>query len=119
MTLEQIVNQIRNFADLHDQIKSFYEGELTKENVTKTHYYYRLMCEEIPSTINQGNETFDFRIGCFGRVNLDQSNRLNTLSDTRQILTDFISFFTNNPNLVSVKLSLPITITDYIEYQDD
>ncbi len=119
MTLEQIVNTIRTFANAHLQIKSFFEGELSEQNLRQSELYYRFMIELQPSTINVGKEVFSFKVGCFGKVNLNQGNRLNVLSDTRQICTDFISYIKNNPGLTNIGIELPITLNDYVEYSDD
>ena len=119
MTLEQIVNEIKTFGANHDQIKSVFEGELKDSNLGKGDLYPRLMFELIPSTIDLGQEFFSFRVGCFDRVMTDQSNRLNVLSDCRQILTDFCGYFKNNPSLNALFLQLPVTLTDYVEYKAD
>lgn len=119
MTLEQIVNAARTFAENHDQVKSFFEGQLEDNTVKKDALYYRLMMELQPSVIDEGNETFVFRVGVFGKVHSDQSNRINVLSDTRQICTDFIAYFRNNPDMRMLRINVPVTITDYVDYSDD
>lgn len=77
------------------------------------------MAEPTPSTVSDGSETFNFRIGVFGKVNVSQNNQIKVLSDTRQILTDFVAYFKNNPQLSTVGIVVPITFEDYIEWDQD
>lgn len=113
MTLEQIIIEIRKFVSAHRQLKSFFEGDIFDFDLTKSQLYPVFTTTLLPSSIGEGVESFTFQFGVFDKLDNDLANRINVLSDARQICTDFIAYMRNNPAMDTIDIGLPITLEDF------
>lgn len=119
MTLNQIITQIKSFQQNHKQLKSLFAGLITDYDVNKSQDYPVLIVTWLPSTISDGRENFSFTIGVFDKMNLDFSNEIEILSDTRLIAKDFLAFIKTNPDFKTLSLDLPIELNPQVEKFDD
>jgi len=89
VTYEQIINELRKFQQSHKQLKSFFEGDIWDYNKEQNRLYPVFIATLLPSQLQDKGESFTFQFGVFDKVNVDGSNRVNVLSDTRLIVKDF------------------------------
>jgi hypothetical protein len=94
MTFNQIITLFSDWAGNHLQIKTFGNGEeWEKEGILKPGILYP-MFYTIPTT----SQTFEntkqrsFKVICFAQVKKDKTNEQEVLSDTEQIIDDFIKY---------------------------
>lgn len=119
MTLNQILNHIQRFQQSHRQLKAFFNDLLSEYATGKGGLYPVLTCTVLPSPFSEGKEVFTFEFGVFDKMNLDWSNEIEVLSDTRLICLDLLAFIKNNPDFKKLSLELPVTLEPHTEQFDD
>jgi hypothetical protein len=92
MTLNQIIEEIRQFTDSHYQLNTFFSGD-TWDFQAQTNIYPALISVQAPATISSGRMTVSFNIFITDICNKDRSNVDEILSDTLQIMGDLYAYF--------------------------
>jgi len=98
MTLNQLIAAIRRAGENHKMIRAVYVGPEYDLNATQGLDNYPMLWV-IPDTVtmlssdddSQTEQTFRFALAVADRVYHDQSNQLDALSDTQQLLSDVLA----------------------------
>ena len=94
-SLKLIIDGFKEFATLHEQIKSFGFGEiqqLTNDIITKVEpNYIRFYVLYDAAKIHSGNLNLNFKIIICDRLEEDLVNRQDVLNDTMEVAKDFFS----------------------------
>lgn len=111
LTLNNIVNEIRTFATNHEQINSFQWS--TVVNVGDEAPVYPLLVSELSETSAEFDENADayfIDFSILGKPNLvdEYTSTLETLSDTKLIANDLVSYFKRHDFGVKFKIDLPV-----------
>lgn len=117
LTLDQTVTLIQAFATQHLQIKDFFFGDIWEYTVKKGDKFPVLTCTLKGANLSDGVEVTDFEFGIWDLVNIDNSNELAVLSDTKSIAKDLVSYF-RSPLFEDFEVNLPVQMTDYNEKFD-
>lgn len=120
LTLNQIVSLLQNFQESHLQLAEFFEGDIYDYDVSKTGRYPVMTCVLQPSSLAEAEESFNFQIGIWNKVNLGDSNRRKVLSDTRLICKDVVAYLKSDVDINEVaKIDFPITLENHTEQFSD
>jgi hypothetical protein len=97
-SLNQLIKIFNDFADSHLQINSFGFGEIWEANGNPktTGNTPTLWVFPIQSTINDNTIVFSFDDRCWDLVTKGEANENDVLSDTHQILVDFVNYIKNS-----------------------
>jgi len=124
INFKDVVGFFETIATKHYQIKSFHSGNLDEVDINKlgAEDYVILYAEPGSATVNTGVLTYSFTIYVMDKIsdvvgdepNKQRLGRVDTYSETLQILNDVIAEFKQNLNSKSyvddqVVLQLPIT----------
>lgn len=119
-TLNQLIKIFNDFADAHDEIHSFGFGEIWEANGdpkttgnTPTLWIFPTQSTQFENTI-----VFSFDVRAWDLVHKDESNENEVLSDTHQILSDFIQFVKHNASY-DFNVSGDPTMTPFTEQLAD
>ncbi len=89
---KQVIEDMREIADAHEQINSFGFGQLeqlTMDIVTeKEPIYIKMYVVPETTVLNQNQLTYNLRIIIVDRLNEDYSNQRDALNDTLEIIKD-------------------------------
>ena len=123
ITFRNVVGFLETIADKHYTINSFHSGLMDEVDINKmgAEDYTILYAEPGTATIDKGSMTYNFTIYVLDMINDEVGDapnnqrlgRLDTLSESLQILNDVINEFHQNLNVKSwvndeVVLNLPI-----------
>ncbi len=109
-TLEKLIELIREVCLNHYMVKSFGFGPTYNMNALRSLQPTYIWLEEGPSKITMGNGShktglYTFTLYCMDRIQKDESNYTQTLSDTKFILDTIITELDQNPLFVQLGLS--------------
>lgn len=93
VTINQIVNQISNFASGHYQVNGFGTGQIEMFAASGTTEYPYLFCEFLPFSTEERVYSINVRIYLLDRLQKESRNLQNILSDTQQVVLDLIAYF--------------------------
>jgi hypothetical protein len=131
LTYNQILKISRNFQTAHYQLKNFGNGGSWDEVVhnQQTTYKYPLMwIDDLPSSLSEGSETYNFRVSFSAPVvtlkergtDLMSSNVNEVKSDMIQISNDFIAYWVNQTDdYAGLVLEKSVSRTTFEDLTDD
>lgn len=96
-TYNQLLTIFKNFADNHDQVKSFYAGKPQDfRNPDRLYPLLYVQCNDVESLANEIQ--YQFEIVVLDRITTDGelSNENEVFSDTLQIISDLKAYLTNS-----------------------
>lgn len=91
MTLKQVIKQLRTIVLSHRLVKSYYFGNITEWDEFTGLVYPSVVITMDRPTIEKNLTRVGFTIWIADRLKEDSSNRNDVLSDTLQMLNDFVS----------------------------
>lgn len=98
MTLNQVLGQLKKFADDHQQINDFEQGPTDRFNVRETKYPAMWVTVN-PSTYAANSLQYRFSFIFYDLIFDDYSNELEVQSDTLSIAMDLVAHLNNNLEL--------------------
>lgn len=116
LTLNQIVNQITNYANQHAQINSVVFGEFYNALSDEDIVYPAMFFNIDRSEILERQTRFNFEIYLLDRQ-LQETNGLEVLSDMTLVAQDIVSLLRNNANPWIVGTN--ISVNYFVEYDPD
>ena len=99
LNYEKIINESKDFADRHDQINSFGNGDLfeiveEKNGHSLQDYNYPLLwLQDGTSNINSNELTFSFNVIVLDQVLNGEENENYVKSSMHQLLLDYLAYF--------------------------
>jgi len=110
-SLNKLIELIGLVSRNHRMVKSFRHGPLWDMNALKDLQTPYIWCEEAQSRITIGNGShktglYTFRLYCLDRIQKDQSNYQEILSDTKFILDTIITELDQHPLFIQLGLSI-------------
>lgn len=116
ITLRQLIEVFKQFADDHPQINSFGQGDVWEITANKLQHP-TLWVDIQASTINRNTVSYAFQVYCMDLVNKNESNELDVQNDIFMILRDLIIILKRDYELIPENSS--IQITPFTENFDD
>ena len=117
LTLNQVVKNLNYIGSAHNQVKTFYFGELYDFAASGT-TQYPAMAVTLEPTQYQGNVLiYSFNVYMLDLVHKNLENATEVLSDTIQMCTDVIALVDNR--LYDWRVEKTSTLTDIQGGQDD
>ena len=109
-SLNDFISIIKEVSLNHLMVKSFGFGPLYNMNADEELQTPYIWCEEGTSRITMGNSShktglITFTLFCMDRIQKDQSNYIDTLSDTKYILDTIMTELDQHPLFISYGLS--------------
>ena len=101
LTYNQIIKEFNIFADKHEQINSFGNGDLwevVEHNQLPDFNYNLLWVQDGNVTLGNKIFTWNFNVLCMGMVEKDEVNENDVKSDTSQVLFDLLSYLEQKTN---------------------
>ena len=110
-SLNKLIELIGLVSRNHRMVKDFRNGPLWDMNALKDLQTPYIWCEEAQSRITIGNGShktglYTFRLYCMDRIQKDQSNYQEILSDTKFILDTIITEIDQHPLFIQLGLSI-------------
>ena len=110
-SLNKLIELIGLVSRNHRMVKDFRNGPLWDMNALKDLQTPYIWCEEAQSRITIGNGShktglYTFRLYCMDRIQKDQSNYQEILSDTKFILDTIITELDQHPLFIQLGLSI-------------
>lgn len=102
-TLNQIIKSFEDFSTSHLQVHTFFSGQ-TWNFQSITNKYTAVILLPLPSVVQRGMLTLNFNLFVIDQLNKDRSNKDEILSDTLQVLQDYISEFADNEDIYNFTL---------------
>ncbi len=104
MTYNQIIERNREFSDAHRDLNNFGVGgdfDMVLGDQENPYRYNLMWMEDLPSPIETGLESFNFRVYFLGQVtelehregDLISTNRNEVISNMRSVAIDFLSYW--------------------------
>ena len=95
LTLNQVVKNLEYISQAHNQINTFYFGQLHDFAASGVINYPAMVVDLNPTTYGVNTLTYSFNIYLLDLVHKDISNSTEVLSDTVQMCTDILSIVDN------------------------
>jgi hypothetical protein len=121
LTLNQTIEILKNFTSKHKQLNSFYFGDKWEVGASENIQYPLLWCSLQNVAMTDNVVERRFLIDISDKVNLDESNENNVLSDCEQIAFDLLNYLeqiSDNED-IGLRISRNTQLTDYTEDRDD
>tara|TARA_R110000803_G_scaffold2800_2_gene9683 strand:+ start:1125 stop:1553 length:429 start_codon:yes stop_codon:yes gene_type:complete len=117
LTLNQILSLIEAEATAHLQVKQYGSGDIWEINPKELDYLVLWAIEE-GVVLNERTLTYNIRLIAMDRVFVGEGNEQEVMSDTIQVLLDFVAYFRQ---LHTTKLSLQtsVNLEPFTERFDD
>lgn len=119
LTLNQVVQRIRNLALAHHQINSFYFGDVPEFDANGEILYAGCFCQQLPGSINSLTKLkrYSFRVYFLDLVGVStdtEGNETEVLSDMSSVASDFIamlksSVYQDDWEIAEVSPETPVT----------
>lgn len=122
LTLNQLIEILRNFSLKHKQLNSFYFGDQWEVGASGANQYPLMWCSLINSKYDKsGVVTNTFQIDISDLVNSDESNENHVLSDMQLVCFDFLNYLEqiSDDSKFNFTYNNTSTLTDYTEKRDD
>ena len=131
LNYEKIINESKDFADRHDQINSFGNGDLwevveKKNGDSLQNYVYPLLwLQDGTSGINEKELTFSFNVIVLDQVLNGEVNENFVKSSMHQLLLDYIAYFYKTTlcdvdgNRIAYTIERTATAQSFTEKYDD
>lgn len=121
MTYNQIIERNQEFSDAHDDLNNFGVGgdfDMVLSDQENPYRYSLMWMEDLPSPIETGLESFNFRVYFLGQVtelehregDLISTNRNEVISNMRSVAIDFLSYWKQLRSDNNVRFSILTTI---------
>lgn len=121
MTYNQIIERNQEFSDAHRDLKNFGVGgdfDMVLGDQENPYRYNLMWMEDLPSPIEAGLESFNFRVYFLGQVtelehregDLISTNRNEVISNMRSVAIDFLSYWKQLRSDNNVRFSILTTI---------
>lgn len=121
MTYNQIIERNQEFSDAHDDLNNFGVGgdfDMVLSDQENPYRYPLMWMEDLPSPIETGLESFNFRVYFLGLVtelehregDLISTNRNEVISNMRSVAIDFLSYWKQLRSDNNVRFSILTTI---------
>lgn len=121
MTYNQIIERNQEFSDAHRDLKNFGVGgdfDMVLGDQENPYRYPLMWMEDLPSPIETGLESFNFRVYFLGLVtelehregDLISTNRNEVISNMRSVAIDFLSYWKQLRSDNNVRFSILTTI---------
>lgn len=94
-TLITQLKTLNRFADLHQQINSYGEGDIYDFATSGTINYFTLWVDPLDSTVGTNGTINNIRVYAADRVSKDKSNYTEVLSNTKEILLDCVAYMSH------------------------
>lgn len=119
-TLNNIIKSFEDFSTAHLQVNTFFSGQVWNFQ-SYTNKYTAVILLPVPSAIQKGQLSLTFNLFVIDQLNKDRTNKDEVLSDTLQILQDYISEFSDNEEVNGFTLNdeESISIEPFEEELDD
>lgn len=122
-TLNSIIQQIELFQQNHEQLNSFYFGEISDVGASNAENYPMLRCVLRPEGSERGEALnsfyFDFAVLDIPNKTGNDTNVQECLSDTKLIADDLVAYFRYTKFETPLKIQLPVTMQSGTEMTDD
>ena len=128
LTYQRIIKESENFANLHNQINSFGNGDLwevIERNKLQDFVYPLLWLQDGASSVQDKLLTFNFNVLAVDQVLNGEVNENFVKSSMHQILLDYLAYFDRtkltdiNGNSIKFKLTRTSTFQSFTERFDD
>ena len=98
MTLNQIIQKIQTAAESHKMVHKFGVGQQSNMTVENVEYYPLVWLYPDGFNLQSGGnlQTYNFALLVMDRVFESESNTIEVLSDTAQIMTDIFALIEDN-----------------------
>lgn len=121
MTYNQIIERNQEFSDAHRDLNNFGVGgdfDMVLGDQENPYRYNLMWMEDLPSPIETGLESFNFRVYFLGQVtelehregDLISTNRNEVISNMRSVAIDFLSYWKQLRSDNNVRFSILTTI---------
>ena len=119
LSYNQVVQLLQNISDAHYQINTFGWGDIAEIDTKKQIQYPLMWVVPIQSEVldNTIQHTFDFILADL--VNKDESNELETLSDTQEVLLDILKVLRQGGDAGAYNVLTNAILTPFTEFLDD
>lgn len=128
LTYQRIIKESENFANLHNQINSFGNGDLwevIERNKLQDFVYPLLWLQDGTSTIQDKQLIFNFNVLAVDQVLNGEENENFVKSSMHQILLDYLAYFDQTflndieGNRIKFKIQRTSTLTSFTERFND
>jgi len=116
-TLNEIFTLIKNQATAHLQVNEYGQGDLWEINPKELDYLVLWAIEESVA-LNERTLTYNIRLIAMDRVTTGEENEEEVLSDTLQIILDFVAYF-RQLHTEDVSIQNSVSIEPFTERFDD
>lgn len=101
MTLNQIFDQLKKFAENHVQVNEFGKGPTDDITVKKEHLYPAMWIALLPSTYSGSEKSMNHRMAVifYDRLMDGKENELDVQNDMLLVGLDFLAHVNDNPDL--------------------
>lgn len=128
LSYEKIILESKDFAEAHDQINEFGNGDLwevVEHNKLQDFNYPLLWMQDGTSNINSKELTFNFNVIVLDQVLNGEENENFVKSSMHQLLLDYLAYFDRttlcdvNDNKIAFKIERTSTAQSFTEKYDD
>jgi hypothetical protein len=120
LTINQIKAKLNEIQASHDQLNDFYFGDFSDFGTERKFTYNVLAADLLPGTLSKGVLSSKFTLVIIGRVNEDNSNRINVLSDTQTQILGVFSQLAEYFSINNIELAREAVLSDVNEgFNDD
>ena len=116
-TLNQILSLIENEANAHLQVKQFGQGDVWEINPKELDYLVLWAIEE-GVVLNERTLTYNIRLLAMDRVLPGEENEQEVMSDTIQVLLDFVAYF-RQLHTTDLSIQTSVSFEPFTERFDD
>jgi hypothetical protein len=116
-TLNQILSLIENEANAHLQVKQFGQGDVWEINPKELDYLVLWAIEE-GVVLNERTLTYNIRLLAMDRVLPGEENEQEVMSDTIQVLLDFVAYF-RQLHTTDLSIQTSVSLEPFTERFDD
>ena len=117
LTLNEILNEIETQATAHLQIKQYGQGDLWEINPKELDYLVLWAIEE-SVVLSERTLTYNIRLLAMDRVLPGEENEQEVMSDTIQVLLDFVAYF-RQLHSSDLNIQTSVTLEPFTERFDD
>lgn len=117
LTLNEILNEIEAQATAHLQIKQYGQGDLWEINPKELDYLVLWAIEE-SVVLSERTLTYNIRLLAMDRVLPGEENEQEVMSDTIQVLLDFVAYF-RQLHSSDLNIQTSVTLEPFTERFDD
>ena len=117
LTLNEILNEIETQATAHLQIKQYGQGDLWEINPKELDYLVLWAIEE-SVVLSERTLTYNIRLLAMDRVLPGEENEQEVMSDTIQVLLDFVAYF-RQLHTSDLNIQTSVTLEPFTERFDD